>query len=249
MSRPRSLRALLTAWVALLVVASVATASAHGGLSLATSDEHGTHVVTGDGWSLYVFLPDADAETSTCVDQCAERWPPLLIGTKDDPQHAEGVDLELIGTVVRDDGGEQVTYAGWPLYRFADDEAPGETNGHEIGGVWYLVSVAGDPIGHDAVDAASFEELMDAGQEVYRRVCAACHAVAGTGGEGPRLVANPRVGDAEYLVDTILRGFGYMPGFGRQLSDADVAAVATYVRNAWDNEHPAVSEQEVSRIR
>ena len=248
-SRPRSLGALISLWLALLVVASVAAASAHAGLSLATSEEHGTHVVSEDGWSVYVFLRDGDEETSTCVDACAERWPPLLLGTKGDPQYAEGVDLELVGSVVRPDGGVQVTYGGWPLYRFADDAGPGETNGHEIGGVWYLISATGDPIGHDAVEAPSFDEVMDAGQEVYRRICAACHAVGGTGGEGPRLVANPRVGDADYLVDTILRGFGYMPGFGRQLSDADVAAVATYVRNSWDNEYPVVSEEEVSRIR
>ncbi len=40
-----------------------------------------------------------------------------------------------------------------------------------------------------------------------------------------------------------------MPAFDWSLSDADVANVATYVRNAFGNAAPAVTEADVSRAR
>lgn len=61
----------------------------------------------------------------------------------------EGVDATLLGTLTRDDGTTQVTYNGWPLYFFAADTAPGDTNGQgidEFGGLWFLVSPTGEAI-------------------------------------------------------------------------------------------------------
>jgi len=40
-----------------------------------------------------------------------------------------------------------------------------------------------------------------------------------------------------------------MPSLAWQLSDADVAAVVTYIRNAWGNAAPAVSAGEVANMR
>src|SRR5437763_11605955 len=40
-----------------------------------------------------------------------------------------------------------------------------------------------------------------------------------------------------------------MPSFAWQLSDADVAAVVTYIRNAWGNAASAVSAREVANMR
>ena len=40
-----------------------------------------------------------------------------------------------------------------------------------------------------------------------------------------------------------------MPAFGWKLSDAEIAAVATYVRNAWGNAAAPVSEAKVSELR
>jgi predicted lipoprotein with Yx(FWY)xxD motif len=56
------------------------------------------------------------------------------------------VDASLLGTSARDDGTLQVTYNGHPLYHFAGDQAPGDTNGQGVGGIWFVVSPAGDPI-------------------------------------------------------------------------------------------------------
>jgi mono/diheme cytochrome c family protein len=40
-----------------------------------------------------------------------------------------------------------------------------------------------------------------------------------------------------------------MPGFGWTLTDFEVAAVSTYVRNAWGNRAPSVDTATVSRTR
>jgi mono/diheme cytochrome c family protein len=40
-----------------------------------------------------------------------------------------------------------------------------------------------------------------------------------------------------------------MPGFGHDLNDAEVAAVATYVRNSWGHAASAVTAGEVSSAR
>jgi predicted lipoprotein with Yx(FWY)xxD motif len=49
-------------------------------------------------------------------------------------------------TAPRDDGGEQVVVNGWPLYFFANDAAPGDTNGQGVGDNWFVVGTDGEPI-------------------------------------------------------------------------------------------------------
>ncbi len=110
-------------------------------LSLAVSDI-GTILVDGDGRTLYLFTPDNQGE-STCHDQCADAWPPLT-----SPALAgEGIDQALLGTSPRTDGSLQTTYNGWPLYYFANDAAPGDTNGQGLNNVWFVVDGAGNGIG------------------------------------------------------------------------------------------------------
>lgn len=107
----------------------------------------GVILTDGKGNTLYAFAPDAQG-ASTCYDDCAANWPAFLAkgelevsGKASDP-----TDAKLLGTVKRDDGGKQVTYNDWPLYYFAGDQAPGETNGQGIGGVWHVMSPDGDPV-------------------------------------------------------------------------------------------------------
>lgn len=61
----------------------------------------------------------------------------------------------------------------------------------------------------------------------YMQFCAACHGPAGEGGIGGAIAGTDVVGNA--LVAVIADGVGTMPGFSGQLSDADIAALATYV--------------------
>ncbi|CAM5237868.1 Lipoprotein OS=Streptomyces tendae OX=1932 GN=F3L20_24635 PE=4 SV=1 [Streptomyces tendae] len=48
----------------------------------------------------------------------------------------------MLKTAKRDDGSEQVTYDGHPLYRFADDQKAGNTDGQDVdafGAKWFVV--------------------------------------------------------------------------------------------------------------
>jgi predicted lipoprotein with Yx(FWY)xxD motif len=109
----------------------------------AGSSELGDILVDADGRTLYLFENDTDGK-STCYDDCATNWPALI--AEGDPVAGDGVDASQLGTTERTDGTQQVTYAGQPLYHFAGDEAPGDTNGQEIGDVWYVVSPDGSPV-------------------------------------------------------------------------------------------------------
>jgi mono/diheme cytochrome c family protein len=42
---------------------------------------------------------------------------------------------------------------------------------------------------------------------------------------------------------------GVMPPLGASLSDAQIAAVVTYVRSQWGNHSPAVTESQVKAVR
>lgn len=54
-----------------------------------------------------------------------------------------GVEQSLVGKVKRPDGKWQVTLAGWPLYRYAKDQSPGDTEGQGVGGTWYAAAPTG----------------------------------------------------------------------------------------------------------
>lgn|GEM_PF-652032 len=72
------------------------------------------------------------------------------------------------------------------------------------------------------------------GEELYRTTCEACHMRDGKGaagaGEYPPLAGNPKLVSKYYIVDVLLNGYHGMPRFGDQMSNAQVAAVANYVR-------------------
>ena len=102
----------------------------------------GTIITDRSGRSLYLFTPD-ERNVSNCAGPCALAWPPLL--TIGDPQGGEGV-ADRLGTITRADGSSQVAYNGRPLYYFAFDGKPGDTNGQDSRDVWYVVGPDGGPI-------------------------------------------------------------------------------------------------------
>lgn len=86
----------------------------------------------------------------------------------------------------------------------------------------------------------TFDELYQRGEEVYLRACAACHQANGEGVppvfpalKGGALVTGPIEQHIEVVVNGV-KGTA-MQAFGEQLSEADIAAVVTYERNAWGN--------------
>lgn len=99
-------------------------------------------ITDGTGMTLYRFDKDtAKPSKSNCDTDCAAAWPPVL--TQDGEVQVDGVDQALVGTIDREDGGTQVTVAGWPLYRFVKDTKPGDINGQGAGGNWFAATPQG----------------------------------------------------------------------------------------------------------
>ena len=121
------------------------------------------------------------------------------------------------------------------------------------------------PGGSETTQPVSAQDpAMQRGQAIYNNRCAACHTGAGLGIVGlfPRLAGAPLVqqSQATSLIRVVLEGSRAvatdgaptgpaMPSFAWELSDADVTAVVTYIRNAWGNAAPAVSAGDVGKMR
>lgn len=120
-------------------------------IALAEKEPFGQYLVDGEGKSLYMLEADTQGDgteaVSTCTDACVEEWP--VVTATGEPMGGEEVDASLLSTIERDDGTMQVTYNGWPLHYYHDDQAPGDTEGqgvHDEWGGWYLVTPSGEPI-------------------------------------------------------------------------------------------------------
>jgi mono/diheme cytochrome c family protein len=121
---------------------------------------------------------------------------------------------------------------------------------------------------HDAAPTDAPREsrgsVLELGAKLYKAQCAQCHGASGEGGGAayPALAGHRTVtmGPGANLVKVILHGgftpatagnprpYG-MPPLAQTLDDAEIAAVASYVRAAWGNDAPAVSELDVLRLR
>ncbi|MFY3386644.1 c-type cytochrome [Paracidovorax sp. MALMAid1276] len=128
----------------------------------------------------------------------------------------------------------------------------------------YLQALPQQPPAERAPPPAPPAAAMARGAKVYEQQCAQCHGGEGQGESGafPPLAGNRAVmlADPTNLVRVVLQG-GYlpatagnprphgMPPFQQVLSDDDIAAVTTFVRNQWGNRAPAVGTIEVYRAR
>jgi predicted lipoprotein with Yx(FWY)xxD motif len=112
----------------------------------------GRLLVDAEGFTLYGLTDDTEG-IPTCDGACADAWPPLTV---DGDELPAGLDPNPYRVVERSDGSFQLKAGEWPLYRFAGDAAPGDTNGQGSGGVWFAVAPDGSLIGGpDGAPAAS----------------------------------------------------------------------------------------------
>jgi predicted lipoprotein with Yx(FWY)xxD motif len=96
-----------------------------------------TALTTADGWTLYYFTPDT-ATTSACTAAaCTDKWPPYL-STGGKPTSTANLPGKL--DVQTNANGSQATYNGHPLYKYAGDTGPGQTNGEGVGGKWHVAT-------------------------------------------------------------------------------------------------------------
>jgi predicted lipoprotein with Yx(FWY)xxD motif len=117
----------------------------------------GNILVDSRGRTLYLFKADTGTR-STCAGDCAVDWPPLRANGK--PTVGRGAKASQVRSTARSDGKPQVTYNGHPLYRYAGDRKPGETNGQGInafGAPWFVLTPGGTQIAgrHSAVNRGS----------------------------------------------------------------------------------------------
>lgn len=103
----------------------------------------GDVLVGSNGFTLYGFTTDSDG-TPTCIEGCAEAWPPVRVDSPDVP---EGLDPAVFSVVERPDGGYQLKAGEWPLYFFAGDLFAGDVNGQASGDVWFVAAPDGSLIG------------------------------------------------------------------------------------------------------
>lgn len=134
-----------TAETATATPTATEAAGADGGttISVATEGDLAPYLVGPDGLTLYIFTNDT-AGVSNCEGSCIENWPPLIVEEGEEPSASDDAPGTL-GVIERADGlGRQVTYDGMPLYYWVGDSAPGDTTGHEVGGVWFVAEPEGD---------------------------------------------------------------------------------------------------------
>lgn len=105
-------------------------------VSVRSDPDLGDILVDARGMTLYLFTKD-ETGVSHCYDDCATAWPPLLSDAA--PTGPDAV-ADGLDTITRDDGGQQVTYNGQPLYYWFKDAQPGDTTGQNVGGVWFIVN-------------------------------------------------------------------------------------------------------------
>jgi mono/diheme cytochrome c family protein len=101
------------------------------------------------------------------------------------------------------------------------------------------------PVARAQPGDAAFEQ----GRKLYDANCVVCHQAGGAGVPPtfPALSGNERLKDLNLIVRPMRLGQGAMPGFPK-LSDGEVAALATYIRNAWSNKFGAVSADQVTTL-
>ncbi|MFH9011337.1 SCO0930 family lipoprotein [Streptomyces sp. NPDC017943] len=120
------------------------------GLSTRKDSELGEIVVDKNGMTVYRFMKDEawPKPVSNCEGACLEKWP--LVEPVD---FADTKGIQKKGYMIFDraDGkGKQQTINCSPIYTFAGDKAPGDTNGQGVGGTWYAVRPDGKPVGAPA---------------------------------------------------------------------------------------------------
>ena len=100
------------------------------------------------------------------------------------------------------------------------------------------------------------EQRFNAGRDIYRNLCAACHQPDGRGREklaptllGSELALGPPGIPVRILINGKEGPVGLMPPLGSVLSDEQIAAVLTYIRREWDQPGSPVDPGTVKQVR
>jgi mono/diheme cytochrome c family protein len=123
-----------------------------------------------------------------------------------------------------------------------------QTNNVLSGIVATGIAVAAISFGSVATTPVAAASAPD-GQALYNSKCSSCHKADGSGGGPfPALAGNKDVENKNPATIITVTKYGkkIMPAYGSQLSNAEIAAVLTYVRSSWGNKAPAVTAKQVA---
>ena len=153
--------------------------------------------------------------------------------------------------------------AGGPFVMLASEPAlvavaaqPGEL-GDRAAKVLARVGWPGKPgMAAAAPLSAADQTRFAAGQELYKNLCEGCHGADGREqlGATPNIAGAPNViGEPGIPIRILLHGkegpVGLMPAHGESMSDAEIAAVLTYLRRAWGQTASPIDAASVQQIR
>jgi mono/diheme cytochrome c family protein len=181
--------------------------------------------------------------------------------TNDDRTGLGRLSAEDIATYLKT-GHNRVTAATGPMAEVIEYSTSHMTDSDLAAIATYLKSLPGRQ--DNPASVAANDPSMVAGQAIYRDQCSACHSLDGKG--VPQLFPSladssiVRSSDPTTSIRMVLRGARSvatdaeptapgMPSFSWQLDDAQLAAVVTYIRNAWGSAAAPVSARDVSSAR
>jgi len=114
-----------------------------------------------------------------------------------------------------------------------------------INTLYIMLAVPAMGISQQLDEMGQFEH----GQQLYQTNCTLCHMDTGAGSPPMfrALNQNEQLINNTLIVTNIKQGTGAMPAFP-DLDADEIAALATYIRNAWDNNYGEVISEEVAAI-
>jgi predicted lipoprotein with Yx(FWY)xxD motif len=136
----RSLVSVLCIAILLLISGSSVESMAPAAKETVTIAEKagiGKYLVGSDGRALYYFKNDPPGGT-TCYGECDTTWPNYCFSIKEIAV-VEGLNINDFGEFTRKGGRSALTYKGVALYNYSGDREPGDTKGHGIDNLWFLV--------------------------------------------------------------------------------------------------------------
>jgi predicted lipoprotein with Yx(FWY)xxD motif len=139
--------------------AAAPTSSGSGEMIATKHSKFGTILAAGPK-KLTVYLFEADKNgKSACSGACESAWPPVTTsGAAKIGGAAVSADL---GTMMRSNGTEQVTYKGHPLYYFEKDKDDGDAYGQgskAFGAGWYVMKPSGAKVDDDSDNGGSDDD-------------------------------------------------------------------------------------------
>ncbi|MEI6215712.1 MAG: hypothetical protein WCP64_00420 [Actinomycetes bacterium] len=121
-----------------LIAGSVSTATAFSGDIGVGASSLGNIIIDGKGMTAYYYDRDVpNSGVSTCTGACLTHWPIIAFATSTPVIQGISAKVTIIAAT------NQIVVNGRPIYTFAGDVKPGDTNGQGVGEVWYVISPSG----------------------------------------------------------------------------------------------------------